>query len=183
MDTVTTQIPQTKQTKPMKVKPKAKAKAKPKKSKQKTTSLTKRIVLASDEGKSPREIAELLGINAQTVYSVRWQEKMRRKNTVGTIGTEMGTEHWFQQEVAKAAKQNKTETNTPTDWDEIVRAYKAMEAAPVNEIVRAYKAMEAAPVTPPPKFTFNEPHAPALLPPQTFFARIKAAYTVLRGVK
>jgi len=168
MDTVTTQIPQTKQTKPMKAKPKAKAKAKPKKSKQKTTSLTKRIVLASDEGKSPREIAELLGINAQTVYSVRWQEKMRRKNTVGTIGTEMGTEHWFQQEVAKAAKQNKTETNTPTDWD---------------EIVRAYKAMEAAPVTPPPKFTFNEPHAPALLPPQTFFARIKAAYTVLRGVK
>lgn len=169
MDTVTTttqtpQTPQTKQTKPMKAKPKAK------KPKQKTMSLTKRIILASDEGKSPQEIAELLGTNVQSVYSVRWQEKKRR-------GGNIGTEHWFHQEITKEAKRQEQLAKAKEDWDRVVSASKD---APTTA-VQAYNLTSFA--SPLPKFTFNEPHAPALLPPQTFFARIKAAYAVLRGVK
>lgn len=168
MNTVTTQ---TTQPTPMKAKPKAKAKPK-----QKPMSLTKRIILASDEGKSPQEIAELLGVNAQTVYSVRWQEKTRRKNTVGTIGAEMGTEHWFHQEITKEAKRQEQLTKAKEDWDRVVGASKDVQPEPKEPPQFLLK-----PLTP--KFTITEPHAPALLPPQTFFARIKAAYATLRGVK
>lgn len=153
----------------MEAKPKAKAKAKPKKPKQKPMSLTKRIVLASDEGKSPQEIAELLGTDAQTVYSVRWQEKKRR-------GGNIGTEHWFHQEITKEAKRQEQLAKAKEDWDRVVSASKDVQPEPEEPPQFLLK-----PLTP--KFTFNEPHAPALLPPQTFFARIKAAYATLRGVK
>jgi hypothetical protein len=143
--------------------------------------MTKRIIAASDQGLAPAAIAKLLGVETSHVYTVRWHEKKRRG--------EEGCKNWYQQEVAKAAKQNKTEAKmqldaayakNPTDWDEIVRGYKAMEAQ-TSPAVQAYNL---TPFTSPlPKFTFDEPHAPALLPPQTFFARVKAAYAVLRGVK
>jgi hypothetical protein len=178
----------------MKAKPKAKAK--PKKPKQKPMSLTKRIVLASDEGKSPQEIAELLGINAQTVYSVRWQEKTRR-------GGNIGTEHWFHQEVAKEAKRQEQLAKAKEDWNKVFpdcaveldvtkeeaedliyqlgRSKDQKQQAQTSPAVQAYSLTSFT--SPPPKFTITEPHAPALLPPHTFFARVKAAYATLRGVK
>jgi len=68
----------------------------------KPMSMGSRIIAASDKGLAPADIAELLGTNIKYVYTTRCTEKNRRAATLGTVGAEMGTDHWFQQEIGVA---------------------------------------------------------------------------------
>lgn len=120
----------------------------------KPMSLAKRIILASDDGMAPQAIAELLGASLGAVYTVRSSEKKRR-------GGNIGTEHWFHQEIAKetarkdrlGAKQHQINNRR----DALSHTNKIAEPTPIE------------PAKP----------APFSLP---FFSRIKAAYAALRGV-
>jgi hypothetical protein len=139
----------------------------------KPPSLTKRIILASDEGKSPQEIAELLGASLPTVYTARSVEKKRR-------GGSIGTEHWFHQEIAKETARKDRLAKAETDWEGIVKdwnevAKKKQEDYARNHLTHQTHQSHQTQLTP------SEPARPEpfTLP---FFSRIKAAYAVLRGV-